>query len=262
MSSLLYKYFDFDENFKNSLQNGYLWFSNPNTFNDPFEFKLQVDENLDDTDILEFFELYKKHAVNPSNEIINDFNKVLFMYRKDSKKFIELFLTPFVSHLSNFGVCCFTNTRDNLLMWSHYANKHTGVVLEFENKLLDESIYYMNDSVNMTAIDQINYSNEFPTIKVSSSLMNLSEEIRKVLFTKSNDWKYEKEVRIISPRNGRHLFDPNCLKSIYLGYKFSDENKIEINKLLNKHFPNQDITIKEMMIDDRSYSLKLKSNNI
>ena len=30
-----------------------------------------------------------------------------------------------------FGILCFTQRKDNLLMWSHYSNSHKGFVLEF-----------------------------------------------------------------------------------------------------------------------------------
>jgi len=259
MDSVVYKYFDFDENFKKTLENGYLWFSYPHTFNDPFEFRLQVKKDLRDEEILEFFELYKKHAHNSKEEIGDDFNKVLFMYRQNPDQFIDYFLKPFIAHVDKFGVCCFSKTNKNILMWSHYANKHKGLVLEFKEKLLDKSIYEMNDSINMTVMDQISYSNEFPTIKISSSLLNVSEEIRKVVFTKSKDWKYEQEIRIISPRNGEHLFDRNCLNAVYFGHKFSDENKKEIAFLLNNYFPNQNIKVNEMKINDRTYSLRLNN---
>jgi hypothetical protein len=33
-------------------------------------------------------------------------------------------------------ILCLAERPDNLLMWSHYAQQHAGVVLEFETKLL------------------------------------------------------------------------------------------------------------------------------
>jgi len=259
MRPFLYKYFEYNENFKSSLRKGNLWFSDPSKFNDPFEFRLQVDKNLNEEDILEYFELYKKLSVNPSESVVLDFNNVLYKYRTSPQKFIQLYLTPFVEHIRNFGVCCFSTAKNNILMWSHYADKHSGIVVEYDRQLLDETIIKKNNLVQMTAIDQITYSNEFPLIKISSSHRKVSDEIKKVLFTKSVEWKYEKEVRIISNLIGEHRILRKCIRRVFLGHKFSDKNKFEIQNLLNDFFPNQDISIVEMTIDERSYSLKEKN---
>ncbi|MEQ9264261.1 MAG: DUF2971 domain-containing protein [Balneolaceae bacterium] len=227
MKPVLYKYFDFSENFKKSLRNGYLWFSRPTEFNDPFEFKLQVDEDLGDSDILEYFNLYKKLSVTSSSSKKVDFNKVLLKYKTDPKKFTEFYLAPFAEYIRNFGVCCFSSINDNILMWSHYANSHRGLVIEFDPKQLYESIYELNDSAQITTIRTVTYSNKFPLIKISSSLEKTSLEIEKAVITKSKDWRYEKEMRIISQKSGKHLINRNCIKRIYLDINF--QRKIKEN---------------------------------
>lgn len=35
------------------------------------------------------------------------------------------------------GIVCFSATNDNILMWSHYADQHNGVVIGFDSGLLD-----------------------------------------------------------------------------------------------------------------------------
>ncbi|MFC3681373.1 DUF2971 domain-containing protein [Bacterioplanoides pacificum] len=40
-------------------------------------------------------------------------------------------LMPFTNELKNIGIISLTETRDNLLMWSHYGDNHRGLVIEY-----------------------------------------------------------------------------------------------------------------------------------
>ena len=256
MKTRLYKYFPYDDNFKSCLKEGYLWFSKAESFNDPFEFKLQVKEALTDEEILEFFKLYKNKSVSPLESITNDFNKVLFRYRQDPKTFTDLFLKPFVEHISRIGVCCFSYTWNNILMWSHYADNHKGVVCEFDSNMLESSIGRINNEVNAIVIGAVDYSPTFPLINVSSSHTLLSAEVRRAIFTKSIEWQYEKEVRILSNQTGRNQINRNSISKIYLGARFSEKNKTEILDLAKQYFPKNQPEIINTIFDDRNYSLK------
>lgn len=77
------------------------------------------------------------------------------------------------------GVISFTETRSNLLMWSHYAEKHTGLVIEFdtENSFFEDA-------------KRIRYNNiKPPQINVN--------DVEELFFVKSDEWIYEKEFRIV-----------------------------------------------------------------
>ena len=40
-----------------------------------------------------------------------------------------------ISDFKQFGIVSFTEDYSNLLMWSHYADEHTGMVIEFSNEV-------------------------------------------------------------------------------------------------------------------------------
>ena len=68
-------------------------------------------------------------------------------------------------------------------MWSHYANKHKGIVLQFE---------IAKNTETMLHAVKVNYSNEYPTLNFAQEM---SGQLAKIMLRKSKDWEYEKEWR-------------------------------------------------------------------
>ena len=101
-------------------------------------------------------------------------------------------------------------------MWSHYADNHQGICLEFESEILAESF-------KLNAYE-VSYSESIPSPN--------SNGLGDYLLNKSKDWSYEKEVRfyeIISPWEngsavGKRQFDPAALTGVIFGYKINREN--------------------------------------
>lgn len=85
---------------------------------------------------------------------------------------------------SYFGVVCLSETPTSMLMWSHYADKHTGYVLGIKSCPFEQLIEH---GANRFA--PINYSAERPK-------MTLGEWNEDVVFSKSEHWAYEREWRL------------------------------------------------------------------
>jgi len=86
---------------------------------------------------------------------------------------------------NNFGILCFTRRWKNPLMWSHYAEKHRGVVLEFE---IDEE-----------ALIKVRYTRKrisFDLSKVALADGFSSDDAELLARTKSHHWSYEREYRV------------------------------------------------------------------
>ena len=85
-------------------------------------------------------------------------------------------------------VYCLTPIPDSTLMWSHYAENHKGICLEFQ---LDNPVF--------GSAQEVKYLSSYPKW-TPLSLMNSNEP--HVLLTKSDDWQYEREYRIIGLGEG------------------------------------------------------------
>src|ERR1700690_3587064 len=105
-------------------------------------------------------------------------------------------------------------------MWSHYADGHRGLCLEFDTIYLP-----FNDPQKLK---KVIYSNDRPVLNPVEFLIKDRIEITP-LITKSKKWKYEKEWRLIT-RNGNTAIEYNsrALTGIYFGCSMLDDQKRKI----------------------------------
>lgn len=84
-----------------------------------------------------------------------------------------------------YGILCFSRNWRNPVLWSHYAEKHTGLCLGFDvcdNLLMD--IIYTETRVNLTRGNTLRHEDLTPQVA------------ERLLSTKFRDWSYEDEVRV------------------------------------------------------------------
>jgi hypothetical protein len=149
-----------------NLANNQLYFSDPTTFNDPFDCKFLLDHTgtreqwIDDYKSLGnnhrkalkafnedvkngFFEKNGDlYSYNPIKVIKNSIKKGLcrreefLVYsdpRRKSRKQIGIDMNDYIRDMKLLGVSCFSGRDDSILMWSHYADYHQGICLRFRS---------------------------------------------------------------------------------------------------------------------------------
>ncbi|WP_445358534.1 DUF2971 domain-containing protein [Microbulbifer sp. ANSA005] len=175
-----------------------LRFSQPETFNDPFEGFPQLSSIKQ-----------KIHGNGVSSSIIENWNLKDLQF-----KYIDI------------GILCLTARNDNLLMWSHYANEHQGIVLEFdmEHKFFKQDIPMSRKNSSLCRHKGKPWKVQYRTDRHESA--STMESAYDRFFVKSTDWRYEEEYRMILDFNGDHNIpiavtrnvekDPNDRKSIFL----------------------------------------------
>ncbi|SUW05057.1 DUF2971 domain-containing protein [Brachyspira pilosicoli] len=143
--------------------------------------------------------------------------------------------------LEKIKVACLTTHNDNTLMWSHYADKHQGICIEYDIN----NIYYKNNII----LKKIDYNKKMKNFYFLESRINtlidiiFIDENRHIeyitdLFTvKSKEWEYEDEYRILlydeknENPNGTLINLP--IKSICFGVKTSDDDKELVYNIVN-----------------------------
>lgn len=102
--------------------------------------------------------------------------------------------------MDGHGIVSLTETHDNLLMWSHYAENHKGLVVELD---IDENLpfelfnSYIAESSD-AVFDKVNYRKK-RSYKDSISAASIRDISNHYYLTKSDEWIYEKEWRYIIP---------------------------------------------------------------
>ncbi|MGI4727693.1 MAG: DUF2971 domain-containing protein, partial [Janthinobacterium lividum] len=153
------------------------------------------------------------------------------------------------------GVTCFSKKYDNLLMWSHYGKSHEGISIGFNLKQL----YYYINTVHYYDMFFIKakYEVEFEAMDY---FKNKNQAIINWLRTKSIDWKYEEEVRIVLSDlkfNSEGLYilpiDKNCIKHVYLGSRILPEHESCVRELIAKQYP--EVIIKKLKLNTNKFEL-------
>jgi len=156
-----------------NLKNSQIRTTLPEAFNDPYD---------------SFFNI----AIKANNEIEEKLlNEFLYKPAKRSMR-----------------ICCFSESIESMLMWTHYANEHKGFALE----------YGSNDKASIALqLWPVFYREKLFDIskylkKVRSNLIPLLPALHKAM-----DWKYEKEWRLIVPGGECESIAMPRPKAIYMG---------------------------------------------
>ena len=194
----LYKYVNADTCCK-ILENNSIRMTAPCDFNDPYDSKpiFRCSDNSIKYDRKAILEMYKKERKFGMLDKNKQRGFLLFLkqypYATCEISYKEEIERTRDSVCKDFRVLCLTENKDNILMWSHYAQNHSGAVIEFDT---EHNLF--------NSCRRVIYSNEAPyingsfTLKDEPSDLNISDmkEILSILYTKSDVWKYENEWRL------------------------------------------------------------------
>lgn len=223
----LYKYQSYSTQTLDNLKNRLIWFSKPSRFNDPFDCSIiYLVEDMKDEDIQDMYDDLKKQYIKSSSQneqIMADFSgdKPSALFRERLAGFLTSNFKKVVNNqLGQAGIACFSENVNNILMWSHYADGHRGLCLEFDCRYEP-----------FRSAVAVQYSDKLPTLyKPEDDSTDL--QIR-LATTKSTGWAYEKEWRLII-RDGDKVLsvDTASLTGIYFGCAMPSDHKEAISLIL------------------------------
>ena len=151
---------------------------------------------------------------------------------------------------SNFKICCLSTEYKNKLMWSHYADSHKGICVEYD---------FSSKAVNKSQPLPVYYSHTRPKFPWKAVIEESTEAKRQgqicfmqALLTKDKVWSYENEWRmVVQAKTEPDNVDAPPIKCIYIGALCSEENT---KKIVNTAKALK-IPVKRMTIDRGKYEL-------
>lgn len=155
-------------------------------------------------------------------------------------------------------VVCLSEVHDSMLMWSHYAQNHTGYCIEYDFE--ESDVYYKH-------LHPITYAKDRYVISKKDVQNGSKDLIYKTTCRKSDVWAYEKEWRIVIAnisemmqqkadcRNEKYVLDlKSNIKALYVGAKTSEGFKETIVKFGKEN----NIGVYEMMLSSETYELEAR----
>ncbi len=144
---------------------------------------------------------------------------------------------------SQIGILCLCENHRNILMWSHYARNHEGFVVGFESH--DEFFKHKRDEpFEIGHLRSVDYVKRRPSIHIDM-IKNPELKTPDFIFSKSLDWSYEREWRIVRFLNGADKVCPSdvylfkvpstAIRQVIFGFKASDF--LKKNLLESKRIP-------------------------
>ena len=130
------------------------------------------------------------------------------------------------------GVECFTQSPTDILMWSYYADKHTGVCVEYDFSKLFTScansfLFPVNYSENRPLLDIQNLYDPVTQKVRNDRIAEAFPSVMKSWITKSKEWEREKEWRLITfpiKSDSERLVKLPIASRIITGINITDEN--------------------------------------
>lgn len=166
-----------------TLQNNTLHFSTPANFNDPWDCKPWFDLDalacpaVRDATIDYLMRVGKATQEKDADEMRSNPTLLRAMVQQVADGIIAILAR-------DYRVLCLTPEDLSIRMWSYYAEKHTGICLQF-----DTHHFPFNRAI------KVQYLPEFPLGQMSDSE---DGEVHRALFVKAREWEFENEFRVIA----------------------------------------------------------------
>jgi hypothetical protein len=215
---MLYKFVGADEEeklldkFNRIVVGGSMWFGSALSFNDPFEFKFETVAPARDR----FDAWHREHAPGRTPEALSHAWEAFQGPASDWNTNLQ----PRLTAVSNLYVLCLAKTCDSQLMWAHYTRDYRGFCVMLDRPAIEA--YAARE--DFQGAEPINYVGALPRVRLFDEPP--METIRKIAFSKSDEWAYEQEFRVVlKGPEGRPgvaaVIDPSLISGVILGSRAS-----------------------------------------
>lgn len=167
----------------------------------------------------------------------------------DGSDFLDAYRRNVVLDLNSSKILCLTKSFDNILMWSHYAENHSGALVIFAPRTKDSQFSLARPVTYLDEIPEIMSVEDFSKFLTGQVSMTDSAFIRasydRVTMVKSSSWSYENEWRIVGgdgfkPESDSEVnrFSMDDLVAVVFGLKHPHDEMHAIIETASVFYPN------------------------
>jgi hypothetical protein len=237
-----YKYLPFDAGSLQIIADGTIKFTSPSKLNDPFD----CAPDIETCNITEYLDS-SPDLLARVGERLNLSPAQLSEEKQTMIKRLGIAADNGVfgqQASDSVGICSLTRDPLNLLMWTHYAQYHTGFAVEFDIPVVVSDIDKpSNDRLLEWLVPmKVEYQSSKPIVDFFDDKDTMTT---KQFLIKGKDWAYEQEERVVDYIRGHGIqkYDRKMiLHSVIAGMRMDDRNYIALVEAVNKM--NQDLNIR------------------
>jgi Protein of unknown function (DUF2971) len=236
----LYKYRVFNVESISLLTNqAEIWYADPRRFNDPLDCNPTLEVDVDSDTLAQLCHIFISEerntecAVSKIRELRrtslepddcgNQSGSDEYLKRLLAEEVIRQIATIFSRH----GVFSLSETWQSSLMWSHYADHHRGICVEYDTR---GTTHPEMGPIDYHSQRQIKAS-EIVKWKIQKSSEAERNIYNAFFFAKSCEWGYEMEWRDVSSKNGLNMAEFE-ITAVYFGWRCPEAVRTTIVKLL------------------------------
>lgn len=252
-------------------------------FNDPFDIPREWDgftyAELEDA-FVESFAVYLRGEASPNSPaarallqarraqhspsdeatFFDQMRFFLHVMRPKIENHMEEMRVAWREKIPGMRILCFTEDPCSATMWAHYAQAHTGVVLEFETSDERDSAWLLAEPVRyQTAKPLLPSPTEWARAFMGEIDLNWDRFLAEYHFVKHSDWSYEREHRVVSARKpaetglfGDYVFHREDLRAIILGANITSEDTAALRAAVAANYPSTSVYRAQIDLAKRS----------
>lgn len=194
-----------------------------------------------------------------SDESSSFYRNVMAFSKLNLKRALRELESGFAHAREKIGILSLSESMNDLLMWAHYADDHQGFVIA-----LDENHASLNsprgEDDEFYKPRKVQYRRDRPR-HILSEL-----DGTQLFLTKSLDWSYEKEWRVLkpivasdpsSPVAGLFELPSEAIEGIVIGARCSLDHKLKLRQLISERDTYSHLWIKQAVLSTSKYEVDL-----
>lgn len=194
--------------------------------------------------------LRERRSVIPKEEVIHTLRQGVEESAQGFQQYQDNINSLITNDLNRSRVLCVSEKNDNVVMWSHYADSHSGVCIRLQ------CIEQIDNTLLLAK--PVNYTDSFPLfpslqehVKHLTGVVpiDFAELLYRVPYIKHEHWRYEREWRVHVPHEepeNEHGFNdwgenPRVFGAIYLGCRIDPKEAADLMRIVDVRYRHLEI---------------------
>jgi hypothetical protein len=263
-TEMFYKYGCWNNaNHRRLITLGEIFFCSPKYFNDPCDCALRFNPSIrkpvENLSVIR--QLCHLQSPNLSETEIERKSQIIFsegnFQNADNLRRVDSIVENYFYNKN--GIFCLTRTRQNNLMWSHYANSHKGFCIGYSVQKLEAFFdKFIGDrkDINISTATEVEYYKVAPSIIYNPYNINDINDINRQFKVKPWDLRDEREIRYIMTGDinindsidfhRRVIIDKDIITEIIIGCRMATGDREELQSIFKHFYPHAKIFISKM----------------
>jgi hypothetical protein len=228
------------------LTDSILYFAKPSELDDPFDCRVQFRRSLSCQEVKRKSSDLLRRYMPQLSRAQRRAKAAKDLKSRDSHGLLPHMTKGLQAEAEKVGVLSLSVSNSDIQLWSLYAAGHTGLCLKF---------MATDDTPFFGCAQPVNYTSKRPVVDLSDPP---EHQVQAFLLTKSTEWKYQEEWRIICPSGGpgNKVFPEELLIGVIFGAEMEAADMEDVIEWVKGR--KNVVELYQASLSSDSYSLRIE----